>query len=231
MKKIISIIGFFLTLAVQAQKPVSKPAGAGLSNVKLKNGADSMQYILGSYIAQWIMGNGFSITNPSLFANGMDNVFQNKSRLVPDSIITPLLDTYLQANQKNIAAKQEQKLFESIKDKPGIGMFPNGVRYMVLQTGKGPHPSETDSIIINMIAKLADGTVVEDTYQSKKPFEAKASSFFPGMNDALLLMTEGSRWQLYIPSALAYGDKSTALIPANSPLVIEVELVKVRTIK
>jgi FKBP-type peptidyl-prolyl cis-trans isomerase FklB len=228
MRKIISILILFLTLNSFAQKPVTKTTIPVQTGIKLKNASDSLQYIMGAYIAQWITGNAFSITNPSLFNNGMDNILQNKTRLIPDSMIAPLLTMYQEGNQKNRAFNEEQLLFATLKDKPGVGMFPNGVRYIVLQTGKGRRPQDTDSIVLNMIAKLPDGTVVEDTYQTQKPFHAKTSSFFPGLNDALPLMTEGSRWQLYIPAAMAYGDKGTTLIPPHSALVIEAELVKVK---
>jgi FKBP-type peptidyl-prolyl cis-trans isomerase FklB len=228
MHKIISIPILLLTLNSFAQKPAAKTTVPLQQGIKLKNSADSLQYIMGAYIAQWIRSNAFSISNPSVFNNGMDNILQNKMRLIPDSMITPLLSIYQEANQKNRAFNEEQLLFATLKDKPGVGMFPNGVRYIVLQTGKGRRPLDTDSIVVNLIAKLPDGTVVEDTYQTQKSFHAKTGSFFPGLNDALPLMTEGSRWQLYIPAAMAYGDKGTPLIPPHSALVIEVELVKVK---
>ncbi len=110
-------------------------------------------------------------------------------------------------------------------------MFPNGVRYIILKIGKGVRPVESDSILVNLIAKLPDGTVVEDTYQTKKPFATTPSGFFPGLNEALQNMTEGSRWQLFIPSVLAYGNKGTAQIPPNSALIIEVELIEVKPVK
>jgi FKBP-type peptidyl-prolyl cis-trans isomerase len=220
--------GFFLAAHISAQKPVSKQPGIPSSSIKLKNGADSLQYILGAYVGQWITGNGFSLNDVSLFNSGMNNILMNRTRSIPDSIIAPLLAAFQEANQKNKSMLQEQRLFASLKDKPGIGMFPSGIRYLVVQNGKGPRPTESDSIVINMIVKLPEGTVVEDTYQSKKPFDAKTDSFFPALNDVMQLMTEGSRWQLYIPSALAYGDKGTSLIPPYSALVLDLELVKVK---
>jgi FKBP-type peptidyl-prolyl cis-trans isomerase len=129
------------------------------------------------------------------------------------------------------ARQQEQLLFSTIKDKPGVGMFPTGVRYVVLKAGKGQRPLETDSIKLHLIAKLPDGTVVEDTYQTNKPFSATAGSFFPGLNDALQNMPEGSKWQVFVPSNLAYADKGTTLIPPYSALILEVELLEVKPSK
>jgi FKBP-type peptidyl-prolyl cis-trans isomerase FklB len=229
MKKIISLIAFFVTLGVSAQKPSLKNGSAAAPSIsRLFKGTDSLQYLLGAFVGQWINANGFVLSNRALFNTALDNVLLNKTRAIPDSNISPLLTAYQEANQKNRAFTQEQQLFGTLKDKPGVGTFPSGVRYMVLKKGNGPRPTDADSIVINLIAKLPDGTIVEDTYQSKKPFAAKTNSFFPGMDEALQMMPEGSRWQLYIPAALAYGDKGTALIPPNSALVIEAELVAVK---
>ena len=109
-----------------AQKPTPKTTAPVQSGIKLKNAADSLQYIMGAYVAQWITGNAFSITNPSIFNNGMDNILQNKSRLIPDSMIASLLTRYQEVNQKNRAFTEEQLLFATLKDKPGVGTFPNG---------------------------------------------------------------------------------------------------------
>ncbi len=230
LKYLIVLILIFAFNSASAQKPVLKAAvpTGNVQSIKLQNKEDSLQYILGSFIGLWINNNGFAITNSNLFSKGLDDILQNRPRTIPDSAIAPLIAFYQQANQKTIAFKQEQLMFATIKDKPGIGMFPNGVRYSILNTGKGRRPSETDSIVLHLIAKLPDGTVVEDTYQSKKPFNATTSSFFPGLNDALQNMPQGSKWQLFIPSALAYAEKGTSLIPPYSALILEVELLEVR---
>ncbi len=214
----------------QADKKKEVPVQTPVQ-VKLNNASDTMQYTIGAYLAQWINRNGFAINNPSLFIKGMDDVFANKIKLVPDSLIAPLINMYQQFSRKEMASKLEQQLFAEIKDKPGIGMFPNGVRYTILKAGKGPRPYEKDSISINLIAKLPDGTVVEDTYQAKKPFAATPTSFFPGLNETLLEMGEGAKWTIYVPSVLAYGEKGTSLIPPNSALILEVELLEVKPAK
>jgi len=111
------------------------------------------------------------------------------------------------------------------------GLWPRNSNYLPL-SGTGPHPGEQDTLVINILAKLADGvTVVEDTYKTGKPFITTLAGLFPGLNEPLQMMAEGSKWQLFIPSVLAYGDKGTTLIPPNSALVIEAELVAVKPVK
>lgn len=230
MKKLILVLAVISTLSGFSQKQPAKPA-ATLPPVKLATAADTMQYTLGAFMGLWINSNGFVITNPSLFIRGIDDIFQNRPRVFPDSIIGQRIAAYQEAAQKGRALVQEQQLFASLKDKPGVGMFPNGVRYIILKTGKGDRPAETDSILVNLVAKLADGTVVEDTYQTKRPFATRPAGFFAGLSEALQMMTAGSKWQLFVPSVLAYGDKGTTLIPPNSALVIEVELLEVKSQK
>lgn len=221
MKKMACLAAILLSLGATAQKTPVKPTA------RIVTPSDSIQYALGAFLGLWITNNGLSVTNTALFQKGLDDVLQGRAKLIPDSLITPLVDAYMQSMVKNKGIRQEKELFASLRDIPGIGMFPSGVRYMVFRNGPGARPGQKDSLIINLIAKLPDGTVVEDTWQSKKPFRATTASFFPGLNEALQMMTEGSRWQLYIPAALAYGEKSTTLIPANSALIIEVELLSV----
>lgn len=227
MKKLVLVFMLAVSFSGYGQKTPPKNT-ATVPPVKLVSTADSMNYMLGAFMGLWISNNALTVDNPSLFLRGFDDIFQNRPRVIPDSLVPLRVTAYQQAMQKGRAILQEQQLFASLKDRPGIGMFPNGVRYIILKTGKGARPFETDSIVLNLTARLIDGTIVEDTYQSKKPFETRPSAFFPGLNEALQQMPEGSKWQMFIPAVLAYGDKTTGLIPPNSALIIEAELVAVK---
>jgi FKBP-type peptidyl-prolyl cis-trans isomerase FklB len=225
MKKMGCIAALLFSLGGLAQKP---PVRSTLQVPRIVTATDSIQYALGAFLGLWITNNGLSVTNAALFQKGFDDVLQGRARLIPDSLISPRIDAYMQSMVKNKGIQQERELFTSLRDIPGMGMFPSGVRYIVFRTGPGARPTAKDSIVLNLTAKLPDGTVIEDTYQSKKPFRATITSFFPGLNEALQMMTEGSRWQLYIPAVLAYGEKGSGLIPANSALILEVELLAVK---
>ncbi len=212
--------------AFAQQKPAPQPPP-----VKLLSAEDSMQYTLGAFMGLWLSGNGFEIKNQAAFQKGFEDIQLNRSRIFPDSSIAKRVSDYQDLAQKSKAMRLEKQLFETIKDKPGIGTFPNGVRYSILQAGKGIHATESDSIIVNIIARLADGTKVEDTYVSGKPFATRPGSFFPGLTEALQMMTVGSKWQLFIPAALAYGEKGNALIPPHSALIIDAELMEVKPVR
>jgi FKBP-type peptidyl-prolyl cis-trans isomerase FklB len=232
MKHYLIVALFLISINVVAQKQVVKPVTNPAANaLKLASGADSIQYALGMFVAHSLRNNGLAVNNPALFSRGMNDVMQHATSLLPDSIIDAMISNYQHSLRRTTAQQQEQQLFSRLRDKPGMGVIPNGVRYVVLVAGKGPRPSETDSILVHINAKLTDGTVVEDTYKGGKPFSAMTNSFFPGLNETLPLMPLGSKWQLFVPAALAYGENGTTTIPPYSALVLEVELLEIRPVK
>lgn len=218
-------MGLFCWVQLSAQKSLPKPA----TMVKLASKNDSIQYVLGAFVGLFILNNNFPLSGASpLFVKGVEDIVQNRARPLADSVIGPWIAHYQEKAQKTKSVQEEQQLFASLKDKPGVGVFPSGVRYVVTQAGTGARVSSpADSITVQMIAKLPDGTVVEDTYRSQ-PFEATPTSFVPGLVDVLQMMNEGSKWQVFVPASLAYGEKGTWVIPPNTALVIELELVRVR---
>lgn len=239
MKLIITFILCVIITVGYTQKSTNKPApNSAVSTVKLANIKDSLQYAIGSFLAQWVNNQGFLIDNPALFIKGMDDVFQNKTRLVADSIISPLITAYQQATQKDRAYKLEQQLFTNIKQRPGLGIFPNGVHYFILKSGQGSRPNATDSVLVNLKGALGDGTVFEDTYSNKTPQIILPGQLIPGLFEAIQQMPVGSKWQVYIPSALAHGEKGvknpangTFIIPPGSALIYELELLEIKPVK
>lgn len=229
------ILCLFFSMGM-AQKNTAKPP-ANTPQLRLTNINDSLQYAIGSFLAQWVNNQGFLINNPTLFIKGMDDIFQNKVRMLPDSIVGQLITAYQKITQKDRAFKLEQQLFTNIKQRPGLGIFPNGVHYFILRSGQGARPMATDSVVLNLKGALADGTVFEDTYSNKIPQSILLSQLIPGLSDAIQQMSVGSKWQLYIPSALAHGEKGVSgnngvyLIPPGSALTYEVELMEIRSVK
>lgn len=236
MKIIITCLFCVVMTFGLAQKNTTKPASS-TATVKLSNIKDTLQYAIGSFLAQWVNNQGFLIENPTLFIKAMDDVFQNKPRMIPDSIITPLITAYQQITQKDRAYKLEQQLFTNIKQRPGLGIFPNGVHYFMLKSGQGARPMATDTIVVNLKGALADGTVFEDTYNNKIPQSILLSQLIPGLSEAIQQMAVGSKWQIYIPSVLAHGEKGVPgnngvyIIPPGSALTYEVELIDIKPIK
>lgn len=112
--------------------------------------------------------------------------------------------------------------------KEGVITLPSGLQYKVLTEGNGKKPTATSSVTVNYRGTLTDGTEFDSSYTRGKAASFPVNRVIPGWTEALQLMTTGSKWILYVPSALAYGERGSApKIGPNQPLVFEVELLSV----
>ena len=141
--------------------------------------------------------------------------------------------------QKELAAKQ-RKLFEETaaknktageaflaknKTEPGVITLPDGLQYKIITNGLGTIPTSNDVVTVNYRGTLIDGTEFDSTIKRGKPAQIPVGRVFRGWMEALTQMKVGSKWQLFVPSELAYGERGRANIPPNSVLIFEVELI------
>lgn len=226
MKTLILAAGILLSLNGFAQKPAA--AVKATAPVKLSSLTDSMQYVLGAYLGQYIANTGFVINKAELFNKGMEDLLTGKPLLVPADSIPRRMEYYLKLTAKDRGIRQEKQMFENIKKQAGLGLLPSGVCYSVVKAGTGKRPSATDSVELHLKGFLADGKQFEDTYTKNIPYKTTPGSVIPGMNEVLQMMPVGSLWRVYIPAAAGFGEKGlTGLIPPYSALIYEVELLKV----
>ena len=241
MKRIITIASIFLSVGLAAQKPGSKintgpvfkksPTDKTpiLQPLLLRSIEDSVQYALGAYMGQFMLSGGFRCIDLDYFVAGLEDIFSRRPGLIKDTSIYSIISKYQANIQKQRGKAQEDKLFAALKDKPGIGKLPSGVQYSIVKSGKGPRPLETDSVMINLKGSLTDGTIFEDTYAKKINITTTPSLLIPGLSEAIQLMPTGSSWEIYIPAAMAYGDKGNAtIIPPHSALIITLELLEIK---
>jgi FKBP-type peptidyl-prolyl cis-trans isomerase len=222
----------FLTITISAQQQNAKPVTISQAPVKLTSAADTLQYTIGAFIGQWMLNNSFKISNPQLFKRGMDDVLQNKKLAVTDSTIVPIVSAFQLSTQNARSRELEEQLFAALKGKPGVGVLPDGVHYIIVRAGSGIRPTAADSIVINAIGVFPDGTVFEDTFKKKKAITTLTGNLIPGLNEVIQLMPEGSVWRIFIPSVLAYGSAGLPnAIPPNSALVFDITLLEVKSLK
>jgi FKBP-type peptidyl-prolyl cis-trans isomerase FklB len=111
---------------------------------------------------------------------------------------------------------------------PGVKKLPSGVLYKVLATGKGPQPKATDQVSAHYKGTLTDGTEFDSSYTRGQPFNTAITRVIPGWQDALTNMHVGDKWELYVPSDLAYGERGQGMkIGPNAALVFEMELLSI----
>lgn len=241
MKKLIIIPLILLALTLNAQKKTQKnapqtktetqtqPQTQVQETLKLTNNADSTQYILGAYLGQYMQANGLAVTNANLFIKGMDDVLGGKPLMIPADSIPKRMSEYLTLAAVERNKLLEKQLFDAVKGQPGVGTLPNGVCYVISKAGEGQRPVASDSITIHVKGYLPDGLMFEDTYAKNTPLKATPGNLIPGLKDALQIMTAGSVWRVYIPSALAYAERGVpGVIPPYSAIVFDIELLTVK---
>lgn len=228
---IVSLILIPLTLSAQKSKtkePVNQSAGI----ITLSNAIDSSQYILGAYIGQYLRANNLAVTNPALFNKGLDDVLSGKPLLVAADTIPKIVNAYLSQAVIERNKVLEKQLFEAVKSQPGVGVLPSGVCYVIARAGEGARPLVADTVTMHVKGYLPDGTLFEDTYTRNTPLKALPENLIPGLKEAVQIMQAGSIWRIYIPSALAYGEKGIpGIIPPFSALVFDVELLSINKSK
>jgi len=129
--------------------------------------------------------------------------------------------------QKNLA--EGEKFLAENKTKEGVKTTASGLQYKVIEEGEGPSPKSGDTVTVHYRGTLVDGTEFDSSYQRGEPATFPLTGVIPGWTEALQLMKKGSKWELYIPSELAYGERGAGnRIPPNSTLIFEVELISLK---
>lgn len=227
MKKIIvlfTILSLVITTGF-AQKPAAPKAKASASE-------DTIQYSLGVYMMQQFFAKtGFVINNPAMFKQAIDDVLGKKKLMVNPATTQDRLLAYQAEYQKQKGRQLEAMLLDKASKEPGFKRLPVGnsaVYFSLIKDGKGPQPTAKDTVILNVVITLPDGTVVDDFNKSKRSYMALAGEVIPGLRELLFRMPEGTICRAIIPAELAYGEAGTPTIPVNSALIYDVALVSVK---
>ncbi|MFI5155624.1 MAG: FKBP-type peptidyl-prolyl cis-trans isomerase [Chitinophagales bacterium] len=230
----------FLSLGIMAQavkkKSVAPPAKTNPSN--LKTGDDSVSYAIGLSVANFFKQQHVQHFNPELVSKAINDNMKGGPQLMTEQVANNVMMTcmsraQMEANKKNSAeAEVNKKAGESFlaqnKTKPGVVTLTSGLQYKVITSGTGPKPAKTDKIKCHYEGTLLDGTVFDSSIKRGTPLEMNVSDFIPGWIEALQLMPVGSKWKLYIPSNLAYGDQqSGGIIKPGSTLIFDLELIDI----
>lgn len=222
MKKCILAISVSLMVCVSfAQAPKAKA-----------NFEDTIQYSLGVYMMQQLFAKtGFVVNNPTMFKKAIDDVILKKKLMIDPATTEARLLAYQNLFLQEKGKKLESILFEKIKNQPGFVALPNGVNYSMVKAGQGPSPSAKDTVILNLITTLPDGTEIDNTNKTKQSYMALAGDMIPGLKEVLYRMKEGALVRAIVPAAQAYGSQGTATIPPNSAVIYDIALVSVKLAK
>jgi FKBP-type peptidyl-prolyl cis-trans isomerase FklB len=173
-----------------------------------------------------------------LATRGLKDAYTGNQALLTDEEMQEVLTNFKKefiAKQQELAKQQGEKnkregeiFFETNKKKEGVQTLPSGLQYKVLKAGAGKKPTATDTVTVHYRGTLIDGKEFDSSYRRGKPATFPVNGVIPGWTEALPLMEEGAKWELFIPSNLAYGERGAGRdIGPNATLIFEVELISI----
>jgi FKBP-type peptidyl-prolyl cis-trans isomerase len=225
----------------KAQTPAAKthPASAAKSPavLTLKTQEDKFSYAIGMKMGANFKKQSVPV-DANILARGVKDALAGGTTLLTDEEA----QAAIMEVQKQMQAKQQEKLKEAgdankkegeaflaaNKGKEGVVTLPSGLQYKILKEGAGPKPTASDSVVCNYRGTLINGAEFDSSYKRGQPATFPVSGVIKGWTEALQLMAVGSKWQLFIPSELAYGERGAgADIGPSSTLIFEVELLSI----
>ncbi len=223
--------------APEAAAPEATAAEAAAAKAtELKTELDKVSYVIGTQIAQNFKKQDIEINIESLIS-GLKDVMAGKELALGEDERQQVMTSFRkrmmakQAAQKaEQAAKnlaEGQAFLDANKTKEGVQVLPSGLQYKVITEGTGQTPTADDKVKTHYRGTLINGTEFDSSYKRNKPAEFAVTGVIKGWTEALQLMKEGSKWELYIPANLAYGERARPNIPSNSTLIFEIELLEV----
>ncbi|MDB4052159.1 FKBP-type peptidyl-prolyl cis-trans isomerase [Flavobacteriales bacterium] len=196
----------------------------------LNNEITKISYSLGVNIGQSLAEQGLKEVNGEAFAKAISDFFEGNDLEIKSDEAQQNLQAFfgkLQAESAGIQAKAGLEFLEANANKDGIISLPSGLQYEVMTSGDGEKPSAEDKVNTHYHGTLIDGTVFDSSVERGEPISFPLNGVIAGWTEALQLMPVGSKWRLFVPSHLAYGERGQGAIQPHSTLIFEVELLAI----
>jgi FKBP-type peptidyl-prolyl cis-trans isomerase FklB len=216
----------------------TQQAQAPGSDKVLTTQKDKVSYAIGMETGKGLKAQGLDV-DPALVVQGLtDSLSGAKAMLSDDELNEIVKGLQQQIREKQMKAidaaaaenkkKGEAFLAENAK-KDGVTVLPDGLQYKILTAGDGKRPSENDTVMCNYKGTFIDGSEFDSSAKAGKPVPFPVKGVIPGFREVLQLMPVGSKWQVFIPSNLAYGERGAGqVIGPNSTLIFEIDLVSIQ---
>ncbi len=214
---------------------LASSVGAGEPSA-FKDQKEKVSYGIGVGVARDFNRRGVDLDVDS-FLKGLRDELSGSKLLMTEKELDNTMDAYARElrlkkeEDDKVAAEQNRKagvaFLAANAKKKGVVTLPSGLQYRILAAGSGDKPTVGDAVQVNYRGMLTDGTEIDSSYRRAEPAIIRVDSAVPGLREAFTLMSPGAKWEIVIPSELAYGDRQVYQIRPNSVLVFEVELVSV----
>ncbi|QEI14019.1 hypothetical protein FY115_00790 [Cellvibrio japonicus] len=220
------------TLIVGCKEEAKQDDSAKLTTLEQK-----ANYIIGQNIGRNLKNGGLAI-EPESLALALADIRDGKDSRISEEEMQKIMQ---EVQEKAIAKQEEEQkklseenqtkgkaFLDENKAKEGVVATESGLQYKVITEGKGAKPKATDTVTVHYTGKLIDGTEFDSSAKHGQPATFPLDGVIPGWTEALQLMPQGSKWEIYIPSELAYGAGGQGPIPPSSTLIFEVELLEIK---
>jgi FKBP-type peptidyl-prolyl cis-trans isomerase len=211
----------------------------GEKNVHLGTRQDTVSYTIGRTVGTNIRRDSITLTPEAFLRGVMDAWADTAHQLMSEQQCQETLVAFRHEMSEKEAAKAksaaadakavgEAFLAKNAKE-PGVVVLPSGLQYRVIKEGKGKKPTVASTVVVHYSGRLLDGKVFDSSYEKGEPITYPVNGFVKGWTEALQLMSPGSKWELFVPSDLAYGDAGAGnVIPPGATLIFEIELLSVK---
>ena len=197
-----------------------------------KSEADSLSYSLGMLVAENLKNQGFGDIDVEIFAKAMKSTFKGEQTLLTNQQCQAIVQST--ATKKSMKAGEDNKVageqfLAKNKLRPEITTTTSGLQYEILKAGDGAKPMATDKVLVHYHGTLINGEIFDSSVQRGEPIAFPLNQVIPGWTEVVQLMPVGSKWKVYIPSQLAYGERGAGgNIGPNSALIFEIELLEIQ---
>jgi len=218
------------------------PAGTPALKPAFESEKDKHSYALGANVANSLRKQSIEV-DPDLLIQGFKDAFSGGEPRLTEAEVRAVLiklqrelkrkQAALQAERNKVLAEKNQKVGAAFlaenKAREGVITLESGLQYKVLTAGEGQRPKPDDRVVVQYRGALVDGTEFDSSHARGKPASFAVNQVIPGWREALQLMPVGSKWQLFVPPELGYGERGTGRkIGPNTTLVFEVELIEIK---
>ena len=200
------------------------------NNMQAQTTIDALSHALGYSVGSNLKNSGFDTLNTEQFVKGLMEAIDEGDNPTKAQEANTVIQQYMEEQRKVQAEKMagEGKAFlEENAKKEGVITLPSGLQYKVVKAGTGPKAVDGDKVTTHYTGRFIDGKVFDSSVERGQPATFGVNQVIKGWTEALKLMPEGSKWVLYIPYDLAYGERGQSSIPPYSTLIFDIELIDV----
>jgi len=206
---------------------------------ELKDGKEKTSYSVGYQVGGDFKRQGVEL-DPDLLVKGIHDAASGAEPRIPPQEMRKTLVELKKKVEADERKERKEKAAKTLAEgeaflaangkKEGVVTLPSGLQYKVLAEGTGRAPGAVDNVTVHYRGTLVDGTEFDSSYKRDKPATFRVDRVIPGWKEALPMMKEGAKWQLFVPSKLGYGERAAGpKIPPDSTLIFEVELISVQS--